>query len=142
MSKSLLLVLLGFGAAAATLVGIATHRPSQSLNAPESTPVAQQQDEELLRIRTAVETALSSKPPGGYSPIPRGVRLLSITRSSTESIVLDFSKELLADGTGPALEDAVHQILTAAWVAPRSATAPVAGYEILVNGVPLESYLR
>jgi hypothetical protein len=89
------------------------------------------QDAELGRIRTAVETKL-----------PKGVRLVSITRADTGSIVMDFSRELLAAGPGPELEDALHQILTAAASVQTSSANGVKDYRVLIDGVALESYLR
>lgn len=89
------------------------------------------QDVELGRIRVAVEEKL-----------PKGVRLLSITRGNTGSIVMDFSRELLAAGTGPELEDALHQILTAASSVQTSSANGVKDYRVLIDGVALESHVR
>jgi hypothetical protein len=89
------------------------------------------QDAELGRIRAAVEQKL-----------PKGVRLLSITRGNTGSIVMDFSRELLAAGTGSELEDALHHILTAASSVQTSSAHGVKDYRVLIDGVALESHLR
>ena len=99
-------------------------------------------DEELGRMRTAVVGALSSEPPRGYAAIPKSVRLLSITRRDDGAVVLDFSGELLAGGTGRVLEDSLHQIFTAASSARPPAAERVDDYTVLVNGVSLDSYLR
>lgn len=98
-------------------------------------------DEELGRIEAAVEAALRQEAPRGYSAIPPGVRLLSLTRRG-DSIVLDFNKALLTTGGGSNLEDAVHQILTAASSARSSPRPPVEDYTVLIDGTPLESHLR
>lgn len=98
-------------------------------------------DEELGRIEAAVDAALRKEPPRGYSAIPPGVRLLSLTRRGN-SIVLDFNKALLANGTGADLEEAVHQILTAASSARSSPRPPVEDYTVLIDGTPLEIHLR
>jgi hypothetical protein len=99
-------------------------------------------DEELGRMRTAVVGALSSEPPRGYAAIPKSVRLLSITRRDDGAVVLDFSGELLAGGTGRVLEDSLHQIFTAASSARQPAAERVDDYTVLVNGISLDSYLR
>ena len=102
----------------------------------------ERQDEELGRIRGAVERALVAPPPGGYSAVPGGVRLLSVSRTDGGAIALDFSRELLAGGTGRVLEDAVHQILAAASRARPATANRIEDYRVLINGLPLESYLR
>jgi hypothetical protein len=98
-------------------------------------------DGELDRIRTAVEDALAAAPPRGYSAIPTGVRLRSIDRRNG-AIVLDFNAALLAGGTGRTLEDSLHQIFTAASNARPAAPNRADAYTVLVDGAPLESYLR
>ncbi len=94
-------------------------------------------NDELNQIKDAVERALSAPPPGGYAPIPKGVRLLSVSRNG-DSMVLEFNQELLSNGTGGALEDAIHQILTAA----SNAAGSVNNYRIFIAGRPLDSYLK
>ncbi len=101
----------------------------------------QSQNEELRKISGAVEHVLSSPPAGGYAAIPKGVRLLSASRDGNY-IVLDFSQELLLNGTGAGLEDAIHQILSAASSASVSNTGPVLEYRILIIGRPLQLYLK
>ena len=98
------------------------------------------QDEELVRIREAIERALSSPPPQGYAAVPTGVQLLGLQRRDGR-ITLDFSRELLANGTGRVLEDALHQIFTAASSARRAGDGRTDDYTVLVNGVPLETHL-
>ena len=98
------------------------------------------QDEELDRIRAAVERALSSPPPQGYAAVPKGVQLLALGRRDGR-IAMNFSRELLAEGTGRVLEDALHQILTAASSARSAGDARTDDYTVLVNGVPLETHL-
>ena len=98
-------------------------------------------DGELDRIRAAVEDALAAAPSRGYSAIPKGVQLRSIDRRGG-AIVMDFNAALLAGGTGRALEDSLHQIFTAASDARLAAPNRVDAYTVLVDGAPLESYLR
>jgi hypothetical protein len=104
--------------------------------------VSAPRDEELRRIRAAVELAIVAPPPRGYAQIPRGVRLRSIERRGDASIVMDFSAQLLAEGTGRVLEDSLHQIFTAASNARQPAADRLDDYQVLVNGVPLETYRR
>ena len=99
-------------------------------------------DVELGRIRQSVEKALTSSPPTGYARIPDGVRLLSVAREKERAIVMDFSTELLAGGTGRVLEDALHQIFAAASAARLALADRVDDYRVLVNGSALETYLR
>ena len=106
-------------------------------------------DAELVRIRAAVEAALTAPPARGYAPIPPGVRLLSIARGTASQIVMNFNRELLAGGTGRPLEDALHQILNAASDARtarrgdpgRETAGRVDAYRVLVDGTELEKYL-
>lgn len=98
-------------------------------------------DVELDRIRAAIEAALAAAPPRGYSAVPAGVRLRSIGRRDG-AIVLDFSAALLAGGTGRTLEDSLHQIVMAASNARTADPFRVDAYTVLVDGAPLESYLR
>ena len=83
------------------------------------------QDVELNRIAKAVTQVL-----------PPRVRLLAVRRQG-ESIVLDFSDELLTAAPGGELEDTVHRLLTVA-SSSRVSRPRVEDYRILVNGVPLE----
>ena len=98
-------------------------------------------DAELDRIRNSVEKALTARPPGGYAAIPAGVRLLSISRGPNQSVVMNFSGELVSGGTGRVLEDALHQILTAASTARPQTADRIDDYRVLIKGVPLETYL-
>jgi hypothetical protein len=108
-----------------------------------------QDDDELRRVRIAVEASLTAVPPRGYASIPTGVRLLSIARGTDRQIVLNFSRELLAGGTGRTLEDALHQVLAAASraraVTSDPAGAPAAGrlddFRVLVDETDLERLL-
>jgi hypothetical protein len=93
-------------------------------------------DGELVRIQEAVETALACAP--RCAEFTGGVKLLSVSRAGN-TIVLDFSGELLSAGTGGAFEDEVHRLIAAASSA-RSAPRPaVEDYRILVKGVPLDA---
>lgn len=87
------------------------------------------------KIRAAVEAALLSQPPRGYRRIPPGVRLLGVSAEGNR-VSLNFSKELLANHDQSALEDALHQILSAA----REAAIEIRDIEfvILVEGSPLK----
>jgi hypothetical protein len=96
---------------------------------------------ELDRIRSAVEAALASAPPRGYAPIPKGVRLRSVSRRDA-AIVLDFNAALLAAGTGRVLEDSLHQIFTAASSVRAAVPDREDDFRVLVDGLPLETYLR
>jgi hypothetical protein len=98
--------------------GCASGRATTS-GAPSAAP---SEDAELNRIAGAVRQVL-----------PPGVRLLSVGRQG-ESIVLDFSNQLLAAGTGE-LEDTLHRLLTVA-SSSRTSRSQVEDYRILVNGVP------
>jgi hypothetical protein len=98
-------------------------------------------DSELGRIRSAIVAALAASPPRGYAQIPAGVRLLSVSRETGGRIVMDFSGELLAAGTGRPLEDALHQIFLAASAARTPAAERVDDYRVLVDGTELERYL-
>ena len=102
--------------------------------------VTPQTDEELHRIAEGVNQALTSKPPRGYEAIPKGVRLLGVDRKQDGSITLNFSEELLAPTDDRRLEDAVHQILTAAAEARGPQTDGAATFRVLINGVTLEAY--
>lgn len=94
----------------------------------------------LREINVAVETALASPPPPGYRPIPKNVRLLGISYADKNSIVFNFSEELLANGTGADLEDVAHQILQA--VSNLASQHEITNFRILVNGLPLEQLLQ
>ena len=109
--------------------------PVQSGTAPAAA------DGELDRIRTAVEAALDGAPLPGYAPIPDGVRLRTVARRDS-AIVLDFNAALLAGGTGRVLEDSLHQIFTAASRVRPPVANRVDDYRVLVDGLPLETYLR
>ena len=98
-------------------------------------------DIELDRIRNSVDKALTAPPPGGYAAIPAGVRLLSISRGPNQSIVMNFSDELVSAGTGRVLEDALHQILMAASTVRPQTVDRIDDYRVLIKGVPLETYL-
>ena len=127
-----------------TSVGCAERHVSTTATATE------RQDVELGRIGAAVERALVADPPRGYAAVPKGVRLLSVARDDGRAIVLDFTGELLAGGTGRVLEDALHQIVAAASAARVAAAREgdnatpgrVDDYRVLINGVSLDSYLR
>ena len=106
----------------------------------EPAVVVPENDEELRRIAGAVEKALSSDPPRGYEAIPRGVRLNGVERRRDGSIVLDFSEDLLIGTTDRTLEDALHQILTAAADARGANGDGQVRFMVLVNGVTLDSY--
>jgi hypothetical protein len=69
------------------------------------------------------------------------VRVLSIVRGPEAQIVMDFSRELLAAGTGRSLEDALHQIFLAASAGRTPAAGRVDGYKVLVDGTEIERYL-
>ena len=98
-------------------------------------------DAELDRIRSAVQAALGTAPPRGYAAIPDGVRLRSIARRDA-AIVMDFNAALLGGGTGKVLEDSLHQIFSAASSVRPARPDRVDDYRVLVDGVPLETYLR
>jgi spore germination protein GerM len=106
-----------------------------------SSSTAKPLDPELGRIRASVERALLTAPPGGYAAIPKGVRLLSLSRAGAGAIVMDFSGELAAGGRGKALEDALQQILLAASNARTPTADRVDDYRVLINGVTLDAYL-
>ncbi|MEW6321701.1 MAG: hypothetical protein AB1635_11530 [Acidobacteriota bacterium] len=88
----------------------------------------------------AVESALSAPPPKGYAGIPKGVRLLGISQDAAGPLVLNFSQELIASGTGPPLEDALHRVLTVAADAYDGSSD--LEFRVLIEGRPLEEYLR
>jgi hypothetical protein len=141
MRRSFVQVFAGLVAAGTTLTAQGcANRPE--IPQASTTPPSARADEELDRIQAAVETALVSEPPGGYSPIPKGLRLRSIGRRGDGSIVMDFNGQLLAAGTGRVLEDSLHQIFNAASNARRPVPNRADDYTVLVNGVPLETYLR
>lgn len=103
--------------------------------------IEQQQPHESVqgRIKAAVEEILSSPPPVGYTPIPPGVRILGV-QVEDNKITINLSKELLLEGTGPIMEDAIHQILS-----PLSDVVPEiknGDYRILIEGIPLNEYLH
>lgn len=143
-TASLLTAVLIFGGQPASCNTLPQHhtgevRQVSSAVAPRQDAVERQSRKWEEEIRAAVEEALASPPPEGYSPIPRDVRLLSV-KVDKETITLDFSKELLAHGTGPELEDALHQIFVKIGnVASAGAKRP--DYKILVEGTPLTEYL-
>jgi hypothetical protein len=93
-------------------------------------------DGELVRIQEAVETALACAP--RCAEFIGGVKLLSVSRAGN-TIVLDFSGELLSAGTGGAFEDEVHRLITAASSARSSPRPALEDYRILVKGVPLDA---
>ncbi len=122
--------------ALALLTGCANRHDS------EITPPNAERDEELGRIRTAVERALTAPPPRGYEAIPRGTRLLSLSRGADRVVVMNFSEALTAGGRGKVLEDALHQIFTAASEVRRDTPNRVDDYRVLIRGVPLDADLR
>ena len=114
---------------------------SGSVTGDGQPPPAQAPNGELDRIRSAVEAALAGGPPRGYAAIPEGVRLRSVSRRDA-AIVLDFNAALLASGTGRVLEDSLHQIFTAASSVRAAVPDRVDDFRVLVDGLPLETYLR
>ena len=115
--------------------GCATRSVGAAVGAKDAQPA------ELGRIRAAVEKALVAEPPRGYAAVPKGVRLLSVERDD-RAVVLDFSGELLAGGTGRVLEDAIHQIVVAASAARGGADGRAEDYRVLIDGVGVDAYLR
>ena len=99
-----------------------------STGAPDTAAVfREQQDGELDGIAASVGKVL-----------PADVRLLSVRRD-VNTIVLDFSDELLAVARGAELEDTLHRLMGAASSARTSPRPRVEDYRILINGVPLEN---
>ena len=95
-------------------------------------------------IKAAVEKALTEPPPQGYRPLPPDTRLiaLSVTRQDGKEIVrLNLSKELLSQGTGAELEDALHQILVRL-ENRNSQGVQEMEFQVLVEGKPLEQYRK
>ena len=126
------------GLLACALIGSGVIGPACAHRATSTaSATSEREDAELDRIRSAVARALRAQPPRGYAAIPKGVRLLSIARGDARSVVMDFSAELLTGGTGRVLEDALHQIVTAA--SSVRAAARSHDYRILINGVPLDT---
>lgn len=69
------------------------------------------------------------------------VRLLSVARMGG-TIVLDFSKELAAAGTGGVFEDELHRLLAAASSARTPPPPRLEDYRVLIDGVPLDRIAR
>lgn len=90
-----------------------------------------------IAISSAVSEALVRPTAPGYAPVPHGVRLLSL-RAEGPVITLNFSDELIANGTGAALEDALHQIFVT--IDTRLSYEQPIEYRVLINGRPLEQY--
>ena len=108
---------------------------------PKSTdvaPAAKPADVELVRIRAAVDDALQCG--RRCAPFLAHVRLLSVERVGG-TIVLDFSRELAAAGTGGVFEDELHRLLAAASSA-RTLLPRLEDYRVLVDGVPLDKIAR
>lgn len=124
-----------------TMAVIVAYGSGCAVGASSRGNVATPDGSELGRIQAAIVAALAASPPRGYAPIPDGVRLLSISRQTGGRIVIDFSRELLAAGTGRPLEDALHQILLAASAARTPAAGRVDDYRVLVDGTELERYV-
>jgi len=89
--------------AAAMLAGCTGHRRSARVNTPRTTVRAH--DEELIRIRRAIDAARVAGPPREHASLAKGVRLLSLSRQSAGAFARDVNRDL-------------------------------------INGVPLDSYLR
>jgi hypothetical protein len=123
---------------AAVLGGCAARGVTAGSQAPPSQAAA---DPELDRIRSAVQAALGAAPPRGYAAIPAGVRLRSVVRRDA-AIVMDFNAALLGGGTGKVLEDSLHQIFLAASSVRPAVPNRTDDYRVLVDGLPLETYLR
>jgi hypothetical protein len=90
-------------------------------------------------VTSVVQKSLSEPPPSGYASIPPGVQILSV-KIQKDSIIFNFSKELLSHGAGSELEDALHQI----FVKLGNEVPHIMkdkGYTVLIEGVPLEQYL-
>ena len=111
---------------------------NRTVKPPET--IAPENDEELRRIAAAVSKALTSKAPRGYARIPKGVQLLGIERRQDGSIALNLSNELLVRSDEKTLEDALHQILTAAADARGPGTGGDASFTVLINGAMLDAY--
>ena len=103
---------------------------------PRAADVPPTVDGELVRIQEAVEHALACAP--RCADFIGGVKLLSVSRAGN-TIVLDFSGELLAAGTGGTFEEEIHRLITAASSARSSPRPAVEDYRILVKGVPLDA---
>jgi hypothetical protein len=118
------------------VVGCASGAGTRAVSAPARI------DPELDRIEAAVARALTASPPRGYAAVPPGVRLLSIARGDGRAIVMDFNDALAAQGRGRVLEDALHQVFTAASSVRPAEPRRVDDYRVLIHGVPLDAYLR
>jgi len=90
-------------------------------------------------IRRVVNEALVEAPPDGYARIPVNVRLLSVQKKKGV-LILNFSKELVSNSRAE-LEDAIHQILTRINNL-ESGSLKISTYRILIEGRPLEGFLR
>lgn len=94
------------------------------------------------KIREAVEQVLSSESPRGYQSIPSGVKLLSVKVEEISDdkiplrITLNFSEELLSQGTGYILEDSLHQIIVG--IENKNPWIKDVEYVILVEGEPIK----
>ena len=119
-----------------TARGVTAQSQAGQAGATEMVP-----DPELDRIRSAIQAAIGEAPPRGYEAIPEGVQLRSVARRDA-AIVMDFNAALLRGGTGKVLEDSLHQIFSAASSARAAVPNRVDDYRVLVDGLPLETYLR